>query len=84
MNFRLIRKRTEPAFVEPMRCNPVTTLTDLLGGESVLDGELVDFNSQGRPSLQLLQSNLSRTLPVYFYRRVRQVQQKIWQELGKR
>jgi ATP-dependent DNA ligase len=67
MNFRLIRKRTEPAFVEPMRCNPVTTLTDLLGVESVLDGELVNFNSQGRPSLQLLQSNLSRTLPVYFY-----------------
>ena len=45
----------------------VVEALDFLGGESVLDGELVDFDSQGRPSLQLLQSNLSRTLPVYFY-----------------
>jgi ATP-dependent DNA ligase len=113
MNHQTIRKRTEPAFIEPMQCKPVTALPagekwtfeikfdgyrctvvkrgrevtlfsrnqkalnkrfpkvvealDFLGGESVLDGELVDFDSQGRPSLQLLQSNLSRTLPVYFY-----------------
>ena len=30
-------------------------------------GELVALDPQGRPSFQLLQSNLSRALPVYFY-----------------
>ena len=38
-----------------------------LEGDFVLDGELVAFDPQGRPSFQLLQNNLSRTLPVYFY-----------------
>jgi DNA ligase D-like protein (predicted ligase) len=38
-----------------------------LAGDFVLDGELVAFDPQGRPSFQLLQNNLSRTLPVYFY-----------------
>jgi ATP-dependent DNA ligase len=38
-----------------------------LGGDFVLDGELVAIDAQGRPSFQLLQNNLSRTLPVYFY-----------------
>ena len=38
-----------------------------LGGDFVLDGELVAFDPQGRPSFQLLQNNLSRALPVYFY-----------------
>jgi bifunctional non-homologous end joining protein LigD len=38
-----------------------------LGDDFVLDGELVAFDSQGRPSFQLLQNNLSRALPVYFY-----------------
>jgi ATP dependent DNA ligase domain len=31
-----------------------------LGGDFVLDGELVAFDPQGRPSFQLLQNNLSR------------------------
>ena len=38
-----------------------------LGGDFVLDGELVAFDSQGRPSFRLLQNNQSRALPVYFY-----------------
>ena len=38
-----------------------------LGGDFVLDGELVALDSQGKPSFQLLQNNLSRALPIYFY-----------------
>jgi bifunctional non-homologous end joining protein LigD len=38
-----------------------------LAGDFVLDGELVAFDHQGRPSFQLLQNNLSRAFPVYFY-----------------
>ena len=38
-----------------------------LGSDFVLDGELVVFDPQGRPSFQLLQNNQSRALPVYFY-----------------
>ena len=38
-----------------------------LEGDFVLDGELVALDPQGRPSFQILQNNLSRTLPVYFY-----------------
>jgi bifunctional non-homologous end joining protein LigD len=102
-----ILKRTEPAFIEPMQCKPVTALpTDekwtfeikfdgyrciavkhgrevtlfsrnekvlnkrfpmvvealaSLRGNFVLDGELVALDPQGRPSFQLLQSNLSKT-----------------------
>jgi hypothetical protein len=39
----------------------------LLEGDFVLDGELVAFAPQGRPSFELLQNNLSRSLLVYFY-----------------
>jgi ATP-dependent DNA ligase len=39
----------------------------LIKGDFVLDGELVAIDSQGRPSFQLLQNNLSRALPIYFY-----------------
>jgi bifunctional non-homologous end joining protein LigD len=38
-----------------------------LEGDFVLDGELVALDSQGKPSFQLLQNNLSAALPVYFY-----------------
>jgi bifunctional non-homologous end joining protein LigD len=38
-----------------------------LEGDFILDGELVALDSQGRPSFQVLQNNLSRSLPVYFY-----------------
>jgi bifunctional non-homologous end joining protein LigD len=38
-----------------------------LDGDFVLDGELVAFDTQGRPSFQVLQSTQSRELPVYFY-----------------
>ena len=38
-----------------------------LAGDFVLDGELVALDPQGRPSFQLLQNNLSRALPIYFY-----------------
>ena len=38
-----------------------------LDGDFVLDGELVALDSKGRPSFHILQNNLSRTLPVYFY-----------------
>jgi bifunctional non-homologous end joining protein LigD len=44
----------------------VEALTQL-DGDFVLDGELVALDSQGRPSFQVLQNNLSRVLPVYFY-----------------
>jgi len=113
MSHQTTRKRTEPAFIEPMQCKAVTALpTDekwtfefkfdgyrciavkrgreialffaqwevlnkrflkvvealaLLEGDFVLDGELVAFAPQGRPSFQLLQNNLSRSLLVYFY-----------------
>jgi DNA ligase D-like protein (predicted ligase) len=108
-----IQKRTEPAFIEPMQCKPVSALPAgekwtfeikfdgyrcitvkgarevtlfsrhqkvlnrrfpgvvqaiaSLDGDFVLDGELVALDPQGRPSFQILQNNLSRTLPVYFY-----------------
>ena len=45
-------------------------IVDALGsleGDFVLDGELVALDPQGRPSFQVLQNNLSRSLPVYFY-----------------
>ena len=38
-----------------------------LKGDFVLDGELVALDPRGRPSFQVLQNNLSRTLQVYFY-----------------
>jgi bifunctional non-homologous end joining protein LigD len=39
-----------------------------LGSDFVLDGELVAFDQEGKPSFQLLQSNPSREVPpVYFY-----------------
>ena len=38
-----------------------------LDGDFVLDGEVVALDSQGRPSFQVLQNNLSRSRPVYFY-----------------
>src|SRR5258705_8711418 len=38
-----------------------------LAGDFVLDGELVVLDPHGRPSFQLLQNNLSRMLPIYFY-----------------
>ena len=98
-----IRKRVEPAFIEPMQCKPVTALpaggtwtfeikfdgyrciavkhardvtlfsrhkkvlnrrfpgvVASLEGDFVLDGELVALDSQGRPSLQLMQNSLSQ------------------------
>ena len=113
MSQQTIQKRTEPAFVEPMQCKPVTALPSgekwtfeikfdgyrciavkgaqevtlfsrhkkvlnkrfpgvvdalaSLDSDFVLDGELVALDSKGRPSFQILQNNLSRTLPVYFY-----------------
>ena len=39
----------------------------LLESDFVLDGELVALDAQGRPSFQVLQNNLSRLLPTYFY-----------------
>jgi ATP-dependent DNA ligase len=108
-----IRKRTEPAFIEPMQCKPVSALpTDekwtfelkfdgyrciavkcarkvtlfsrhkkvlnrrfpsvvealaSIGGDFVLDGELVAMDSQGKPSFHVLQVSLSQDLPIYFY-----------------
>jgi ATP-dependent DNA ligase len=38
-----------------------------LGGDFILDGELVSLDPQGRPSFQLLQGNISQSLPIYFY-----------------
>jgi ATP-dependent DNA ligase len=38
-----------------------------LGGDFVLDGELVAFDPQGKPSFQLLENNQLWALPVYFY-----------------
>ncbi len=44
----------------------VEALTSLKGG-FVLDGELVALDSQGRPSFQLMQNNLSQSVPIYCY-----------------
>jgi bifunctional non-homologous end joining protein LigD len=95
MNYKSTQKRTEPSFIEPMQCKPVTALPAgekwtyeikfdgyrciavnhgreltlfsrhkkvlnrrfpsvvealaSLGGDFVLDGELVALDSQGRP-----------------------------------
>ena len=38
-----------------------------LGGDFVLDGELVALDSRGKPSFQLLQHNISQSLPIYCY-----------------
>ena len=38
-----------------------------LGGDFVLDGELVAIDPQGKPSFQLLQSDLSQSIPIYCY-----------------
>ena len=110
---RTTRKDTEPAFIEPMQCKPVTALPAgeqwtfeikfdgyrciavkcareatlfsrhkkvlnkrfpfvvealaSLGGDFVLDGELVAIDPQGKSSFQLLQSNLSQSIPIYCY-----------------
>ena len=107
-----IRKRTEPAFIEPMQCKPVTALPTgekwtfeikfdgyrciavkraashailapqegaqlgaslassealaSLEGDFVLDSELVALDSQGRPSLQLLQNIFHRRFQSIF------------------
>jgi bifunctional non-homologous end joining protein LigD len=39
-----------------------------LKGDFVLDGELVALDLQGKPSFQLLQSNISHEVPVDFLR----------------
>ena len=49
------------------RFSGVVDVLASLDGDFVLDGELVALDSQGRPSFQLLQNNLSRDLLVYFY-----------------
>jgi ATP-dependent DNA ligase len=38
-----------------------------LDGDFVLDGELVALDPQGKPFFQLLQGNISQSLPIYFY-----------------
>ena len=38
-----------------------------LKNDFVVDRELVALDAQGRPSFQVLQNNLSRSLSVYFY-----------------
>jgi ATP-dependent DNA ligase len=38
-----------------------------LKGDFVLDGELVAFDSQGRPSFQILQDVSSKRIPISFY-----------------
>ena len=38
-----------------------------LGGDFVLDGELVALDSQGKPSFQLLQATILQSHPIYFY-----------------
>jgi ATP-dependent DNA ligase len=38
-----------------------------LGGDFVLDGELVALDPQGKPSFQLLQATLSQSLPIHCY-----------------
>jgi bifunctional non-homologous end joining protein LigD len=38
-----------------------------LKGDFVLDGELVAFDSQGRPSFQILQDVSSNRIPISFY-----------------
>jgi bifunctional non-homologous end joining protein LigD len=38
-----------------------------LDGDFVLHGELVALDPQGKPFFQLLQGNISQSLPIYFY-----------------
>ena len=107
------RRRTEPAFIEPMQAKPVTELSpgeewifeikfdgyrcvavkvgsDVtlfsrnkkifnkrfprvrdavvdLEGDFVLDGELVAFDAQGRPSFQLLQDAKSEDPSIFYF-----------------
>ena len=110
---RPTRRRTEPAFIEPMQAKPVTKLPPgeewtfeikfdgyrcvavkqgsevtlfsrnkkvfdkrfpkirdaviNLPGEFVLDGELVAFDAQGRPSFQLLQDATSKDESIFYF-----------------
>ena len=110
---RPTRRRTEPAFIEPMQAKPVTKLPPGeewtfeikfdgyrcvavkqgsevtlfsrnkkvfdkrfpkirdavvdLPGEFVLDGELVAFDAQGRPSFQLLQDATSKDESIFYF-----------------
>ena len=49
------------------RFQGVTTALASLEGDSILYGELVALDSQGRPSFQMLQASPSQSLPIYFY-----------------
>ena len=49
------------------RFSGIVGILTSLKGDFALDGELVALDAQGRPSFQVLQNNLSRSLPVYFY-----------------
>jgi len=52
--------------LNPRFPNVVAALS-AIGGDFVLDGEIVALDEQGRPSFQLLQSNVTRSLDVFFY-----------------
>ena len=49
------------------RFSSVVAALASLGGDFVLDGELVALDFQGRPSFQMLQTVSSKAIPIHFY-----------------
>jgi ATP-dependent DNA ligase len=62
----MTRKRTEPAFIEPMQCRPVTALP--AGEKWTFEIKFDGYRCIAvKPSFHLLQDSLSQWLPLLIY-----------------